>query len=284
MVTQCAIMPPIAAVFTVKEHTLLRIIIYLFQFLLCSIQVILAYRHLWNRLRWQHSIIDLTTIRRICDSHYLLSNPPSMQHNNINNGLYLPNQPHLWCPIIQHPRLPRHPPPGNHWFPPLPIAHLVHCHHIPTAKHLHCQPKGTSNDHRVPQGRVCLHQDAQTTPWDGRQQCCRAPLVFQGLASQQQCQLGRSQLGTSAAMGTTTAATRWMTFQLTHLRPAVIAELPITLMPTRAVMMTMKHQTSWTYMVKKSTITLINIQHGIQIWRGASVTITVQTPTLCKPD
>ena len=42
MVTQCAIMPPIAAVFTVKEHMLLKIIIYLFQFLLCSIQVILA--------------------------------------------------------------------------------------------------------------------------------------------------------------------------------------------------------------------------------------------------
>ena len=51
MVTQCAIMLPIATVFTVKEHMLLRIIIYLFQFLLCLTQVILAYRCLWNRLR-----------------------------------------------------------------------------------------------------------------------------------------------------------------------------------------------------------------------------------------
>ena len=96
MVTQCAIMPPIATVFTVKEHMLLRIIIYLFQFLLCSTQVILAYRRLWNRLRRQQSIIDLTTIRRICDPRYLLSNPLSTQHNNnINNGLFLPNQPRL---------------------------------------------------------------------------------------------------------------------------------------------------------------------------------------------
>ena len=87
-------MPPIATVFTVKEHTLLRIIIYLFQFLLCVTQVILAYRHLWNRLRRQQSIIDLTTIRRIHDSHYHLSNPLSThRYNNINNGLYLPNQP-----------------------------------------------------------------------------------------------------------------------------------------------------------------------------------------------
>ena len=89
-------MPPITAVFTAKEHMLLRIIIYLFQFLLCSIQVILAYCRLWNRLRQQHSIIDLTTIRRICDSRYLLSNLLSMPHNNnVNNGLYLPNQPCL---------------------------------------------------------------------------------------------------------------------------------------------------------------------------------------------
>ena len=116
MVTQCIIMPPIAAVFTVKEHILLRTIIYLFQFLLCLIQVILAYRRLWNRLRWQHSIIDLTTIRRIRDSHYHLNNPLSTQHNNVNNGLYLPNQPCLWHPVIQHLQPPRHPPPGNHQF------------------------------------------------------------------------------------------------------------------------------------------------------------------------
>ena len=53
MVTQCAIMPAIAAVFTVKEHMFLRIIIYLFQFLLCLIQVTLAlaYCCLWNRLK-----------------------------------------------------------------------------------------------------------------------------------------------------------------------------------------------------------------------------------------
>ena len=89
-------MPPITTVFTVKEHTLLRIIIYLFQFLLCSIQVILAYRRLWNRLRQQQSIIDLTAIRRIRDSHYQLSNLLSMHHyNNVNNGLYHPNQPRL---------------------------------------------------------------------------------------------------------------------------------------------------------------------------------------------
>ena len=98
-VTQCAIMPPIADVFTVKEHMLLRIIIYLFQFLLCSIQVLLAYHHLWNRLRQEQTVTHLTTIR-ICDSHYHPINLHSTHHNN-NHGHYLPSQPHLQCPSIQ---------------------------------------------------------------------------------------------------------------------------------------------------------------------------------------
>ena len=179
-------MLPIATVFTVKEHTLPRITIYLFQFLLCSIQVILAYRCLWNRLRRQQSIIDLTTIRRIRDSRYHLSNPLSTPpYNNVNNdGLYLLNQPCLWCLFIQCPWPPRCPPPGNHWFPPLPIARPVYCHHIPTTKHLCHQQKGTTNNHRVPQGRAHLHQDAQTSPRHGGWQCCWAPLPLQGLACQ----------------------------------------------------------------------------------------------------
>ena len=254
-------MLPIAAVFTVKEHTLLRIIIYLFQFLLCVTQVILAYCRLWNRLRWQQSIIDLTTIRRrIHNSRYLLSNPLSMQHNNINNGLYLPNQPCLWHPIIQCPWPPRCPPPGNHWFPPLPVARLVHGHHIPTAEHLHRQPMGAANNHQVPQGRVHPNQDAQMSPWHGRQQCCRTPLPLWGLARQQWCQLGRSELGTNAAMGTTAAATtttRQMTLRLPRLRPTVIAAPDTTCKLMRAITMTTKHQTSQTYTVTKSTITLI---------------------------
>jgi hypothetical protein len=89
-----------AAVFTVKEHMLLRIIIYLFQFLLCLIQVILAYRHLRNRLRQTQTITQLTSIR-IRDSHYRLSNLPLPPHNNHNDhGLYLPNQPRLLHPIV----------------------------------------------------------------------------------------------------------------------------------------------------------------------------------------
>ena len=278
-------MLPTAAVFTVKEHMLLRIIIYLFQFLLCLIQVILAYRHLWNRLRWQHSIIDLTTIRRIRDSHYLLNNLLSTQHNDVNHGLYLPNQPCLWHPVVQCPQPPHRPPPGNHRFPPLSIACPVHCHHIPTTKHLCHQPKGTTNDHRVPQGRACLPQDAQMTAWDGWPECHRAPLILWGLACQHRCQLGRSRLGTCATMGTTAAAaTSQVMLRLSSLHPTVIAALDTTHALTRVIMMTTKHQTSWTYMVKKSTITLINICHGIWIWRGASVTITVWTPTLCNPD
>ena len=58
-------MPPVAVAFTVKGHTILRIIIYLFQFLLCLSQVILAYRCLWNRLKQQQTITDLATIRRM---------------------------------------------------------------------------------------------------------------------------------------------------------------------------------------------------------------------------
>jgi hypothetical protein len=94
-------MPPIpAAVFTVKEHMLLRIIIYLFQFLLCLIQVILAYRRLRNRLRQTRMITHLTSIR-IRDSHYRLSNLPSLPHNNNNDhGLYLPDQPRLLRPVV----------------------------------------------------------------------------------------------------------------------------------------------------------------------------------------
>ena len=192
MVTQCTIMLPIAAVFTVKEHMLLRIIIYLFQFLLCVTQVILAYCHLWNRLRQQQSIIDLTTIRRVRNSHYHLSNPLSThRYNNVNNGLYLPNQPCLWRPVVQHLWLPHRPPPGNHWFPPLSITCLVHCHHIPTAKHLRRQPKGTTNNYWVPQGRACSHQDAQTAPRHVGRQRRRTPLPLWWLAHQHRCQLGR---------------------------------------------------------------------------------------------
>jgi hypothetical protein len=88
-------MPPIpAAVFTVKEHMLLRIIIYLFQFLLCLIQVTLAYCRLRNRLRQTRTITHLTSIR-IRDSHYQLSNLLSPPHsNNENHGLSLKSNHH----------------------------------------------------------------------------------------------------------------------------------------------------------------------------------------------
>ena len=47
-------------------------------------------------LEQAQSIIDLTTIRRICNSHYRLSNLLSMhRYNHVNNGLYHPNQPRL---------------------------------------------------------------------------------------------------------------------------------------------------------------------------------------------
>jgi hypothetical protein len=94
-------MPPIpAAVFTVKEHMLLRIIIYLFQFLLCLIQVTLAYRRLRNRLRQTRMITHLSSIR-IRDSHYRLSNLLSPPHSNNNDhGLSLPDQPRLLRPVV----------------------------------------------------------------------------------------------------------------------------------------------------------------------------------------
>jgi hypothetical protein len=93
--------PPIpTAVFTVKEHTLLRIIIYLFQFLLCLIQVTLTYRCLRNRLRQTRTITHLTSIR-IRDSHYRLSNLLSPPHsNNESHGLFLPDQPRLLRPVV----------------------------------------------------------------------------------------------------------------------------------------------------------------------------------------
>jgi hypothetical protein len=94
-------MPPIpATVFTVKEHMLLRTIIYLFQFLLCLIQVTLAYRRLRNRLRQTRTITHLSSIR-IRDSHYQLSNLLSPPHSNNNDhGLSLPDQPRLLRPVI----------------------------------------------------------------------------------------------------------------------------------------------------------------------------------------
>jgi hypothetical protein len=77
-------MPPItAAVFTAKEHMLLRIIIYLLQFLLCLIQVTLSYRRFRNRLRQVQTTTHLTAIRRH-DSHYCLSNSPSLHTRNSN--------------------------------------------------------------------------------------------------------------------------------------------------------------------------------------------------------
>jgi hypothetical protein len=93
-------MPPITAtVFTAKDHMLLRIIIYLLQFLLCLIQVTLSYRRFRNRLRQVQTMTHLTAIRRR-DSHYCLSNLPS-QHISDNNGLYLLDQPRLKRPSLQ---------------------------------------------------------------------------------------------------------------------------------------------------------------------------------------
>ena len=105
METLCDSMPPITVAFTVKGHTILRIIIYLFQFLLCLSQVILAYRHLWNRLKQQQTITDLATIRRIRDSRYHLSTQPSpLTLTQIaDHGLFLLDQPCLQCPVIQRP-------------------------------------------------------------------------------------------------------------------------------------------------------------------------------------
>ena len=281
-------MLPVAIAFTVKGHTTLRIIIYLFQFLLCLSQVILAYCHLWNRLKQQQTITDLATIRRRHISLHRLSNQPSplMLNKLTNHGLFLLDQPHLWCPVLQWQRPPCCPPPGNHRFPTLPIACPVRRNQVPTAAHHHHQPPGMRNNYRVSQRRTCPDQDAQMAPRNGRWQCSRAALPLWGLARRPRHQLGRTHLGTNAAMGTTAAATtRWMTLRLPHLCPAVIALLDITHEPTKAITTTMKHQTSRTYMVKKSIIILINICHGIQIWRGASVTIMVRTPpTLCNPD
>ena len=188
MVTQCAIMPPITAVFTVKEHTLLRITIYLFQFLLCLIQVILAYCCLWNRLKWQHTITDLTTIRRIHDSHYHPNNPLSMQHNN-DHGLYLPNQPRIWYPGLQWSWPPHLPPPGNHRFPPLPVAHPVCCHRILTTEHHCCQRKGKGHNCQIPQGGMRMSQDPLRPPWDGREEHRQARRVLPQLTHLQH-QLG----------------------------------------------------------------------------------------------
>jgi hypothetical protein len=93
-------MPPTAVVFTVKGHTNLGIIIYLFQFLLCLTQVILAYRRLRNQLRQAQTIMHLNSIR-IHDSRYHLSNLPLPHPNNNNDhGLYLPNQPAYSVPAF----------------------------------------------------------------------------------------------------------------------------------------------------------------------------------------
>jgi hypothetical protein len=92
-------MPPItAAVFTAKEHMLLRIIIYLLQFLLCLIQVTLSYRRFRNRLRQVQTTTHLTAIRRR-NSHYCLSNSPSLQTRN-SNGLFLLNHPAYSIPAF----------------------------------------------------------------------------------------------------------------------------------------------------------------------------------------
>jgi hypothetical protein len=83
-----------------------RIMASMFQFLLCLIQVTLAYRRLRNRLRQTRTITHLTSIR-IRDSHYRLSNLPSPPHsNNDDHGLSLPDQPRLLRPIVQCPGLP----------------------------------------------------------------------------------------------------------------------------------------------------------------------------------
>ena len=251
-------MLPVAVAFTVKEHTILRIIIYLFQFLLCLSQVILAYHRLWNRLKRQQTITDLATIKRRHISLCHLSNQPSppMLNQLANHSLFLLDQPRLQHPSIQCPWLPCRPPPGNHWFPPLPIACLVHCDQVPTATH-HCrQWKGTRYDYRIPQGRTRPDQDAQAATRNGWQQCSWAAPPLQGFARQPRYQLGRAQLGTDAAMGRT-AATTGMMLWLSNLHPTVIAPPDTTCEPTKAIMTTMKHQTLQTYMVTKSTITLI---------------------------
>ena len=83
------------------------------------------------------------------------------------------------------------------------------------------------------------------------------PDVLRGLARRPRHQLGRAQLGPNAAMGTTAAATTGMTLRLPNLRPAVIAPSDTTREPTKAITTTTKHQTSRTYTVTRSTITLI---------------------------
>ena len=100
------------------------------------------------------------------------------------------------------------------------------------------------------------HPDAQTPLRDGGQQHRHTPLPLQGLARRPRHQLGRTRLGTDAAMGTTTATTG-MTLRLPRLRPAVIAPSDTTRKPTKAITTITKHQTSRTYTVTKSTITLI---------------------------
>ena len=256
-------MPPITAVFTAKEHMLLRIIIYLFQFHLCAIQVILAYHHLWNRLRWQHTITDLTTIRRIHDSHCCPNNPLSMQHND-DHGLYLPNQPHIQYPSLQQSWLPCLPPPGNHGFPPLPVTCPVHCHHIPTAEHHCCQRMRKRYDCQISQRRTRTSQDPPHPHWDVREELCQARRVLPWLAHLQH-QLGRTQLGTHASMGQTAATTSTREQQLILLLATVITTPHTIPAPMRVIMTTTRPQTLWTYTVKKFIIISTNICHGIQI-------------------
>jgi hypothetical protein len=123
---------------------------YLFQFLLCLIQVILAYRRLRNRLRQTRTITHLTSIR-IRDSHYRLSNLPSPPHNNNNDhGLYLPDQPCLLRPIVYRPGPPPPHPPGNHGFPTLPVAYPLRCRHTHTARYPPSGQARKGSNPRVP--------------------------------------------------------------------------------------------------------------------------------------
>ena len=131
---------------------------------------------------------------------------------------------------------------------------------------------------------ACPHQDTQTAPQDGQRQHCWAPLTLRGLTSQQWHQLGRTQLGANAAMGTTAAGVGTHLW-LPGLCLIVVAPLPTILTPMKAITMTTRHQTLWTYTAKKfiiiSTVIFIMVYKS---WRGASVTITVWTPTWCNPD
>jgi hypothetical protein len=140
-------MPPIpAAVFTAKEHMLLRIIIYLLQFLLCLIQVTLSYRRFRNRLRQAQMTTHLTAIRRrnshyrSQQSHLRLTSVTTMASTSTTNPAYsVPAFNGRECLVRIHQEITD----LLHYQSHVRLAATSH----PTARHLLRQPTRTGGDH-----------------------------------------------------------------------------------------------------------------------------------------